>query len=684
MPKISNKKRKFIEKNFNQLSMEQLSHRTGLKSNVIKSLIDEYSAKTPSRNQQLPKEMFSEDILLKVAWIAFAVFMLTCIVYSPTLKNVFVWDDYGYITANSTIRSLDTRSLYTMFTVRNMGNWHPLTSLSHAIDYASWGFDPFGYHLTNIILHGLNTVLLFLFVIQLMVKASNANYMATSPEIPLPVSTRFLIAASVTALLFALHPLQVESVAWIAERKNLLCAFFVLLTFQCYLMYVSTVHILQRWMWFAGSLFLFLFALMAKPMAVTLPVLLLVFDCYPLKRINLSLRKSFYILLEKMPFFVLSIFDSIITILVQHNAGSLKSLEQFHLGPRILNAINTIIFYLEKTIVPIKLVPYYPLASNSDWLDARYLLSGILILILTGFCLWMAKKRKLLFLATWLFYVVALLPMIGIIQVGNQAAADRYTYLSNISIFLLMGIGTVWVFEKISMTNHKKLLGGIFFLFISVVFFLLGNITIQQIKIWRNPESLWHYVADTYPNSVAFSHYNLGIALFDQGKIDEAIASYKHTLTINPQHEKAYFSLGYAYLKKGMLDEAIPEFKRALTLNSNYAEVHYALGSVYDAKGLSNEALFEYRRAVTIKPRYAEVHYKLGVLYQKRGELDEAVLEFKKAIANKGRYPEAHQDLSFAYYYMGNHQLAMLHCKKAEKLGYRVNPKLLELLKPYR
>ena len=449
-------------------------------------------------------------------------------------------------------------------------------------------------------------------------------------------------------------------------------------------MYVSAVHTMHRWMWFAACLLLFLFALMSKPMAVTLPVLLLIFDYYPLKRIHLALGKNFTVLLEKVPFFVLSIVDSVITVVVQQNAGSLKSLEQFHLGPRILNAMRTLIFYLEKTIIPIELVPYYPLTGTADWLDARYLLSGVLIVILTVFCLWMAKKRKHVCLAAWLFYVVALIPMLGIIQVGDQAAADRYTYLSNMSIFLLVGIGSVWVFEKIFLTNYRKMLGGVFFSVIAVVFLLLAGITINQIGRWRSPESLWQYVTSKYPDSVAFSHYNLGIALFDEGKIDEAISSYKRTLTINPRHEKAHFSLGYAYLKQGMLDEAIPEFKRALTRNPNYAEAHYALGSVYDTKGLSDEALFEYKRAVTIKPRYAEVHYKLGALYQKKGELDEAIFELKKALANKPLYPEAHQDLSFAYYYKGNHQLALLHCEKAEKLGYSVNPKLLELLKPYR
>ena len=684
MPTISNKKRRFIEKNYNRLSLQELSHKTGLTGSEIKSVVDKHAAKTPGKKQQLPGELFNEDALLKVAWIAFALFILACIVYSPTLKNGFVWDDYGYITANTTIRSLGTRSLYTMFTVRNMGNWHPLTSLSHALDYASWGLDPFGYHLTNSIFHGLNTVLLFLLVIQLLVKASKANYMATAPAKSLQVITKYLIAAGITALLFALHPLQVESVAWIAERKNLLCTFFVLLTFHWYLMYVSAVHRMHRWMWFVGGLLLFLFALMSKPMAVTLPVLLLIFDYYPLKRIKLSLRENFYVIFEKVPFFLLSIVDSIITVVVQQNAGSLKSLEHFHLGARILNAMRTLIFYLEKTIIPVALVPYYPLPGTAAWSDARSLLSGVLIVILTGFCVWMAKKRKHLCLAAWLFYVVALIPMIGIIQVGDQAAADRYTYLSNMSIYLLVGIGTLWVFEKISLTNHKNMLGGVFCFTIAVVFLLLGSITLNQIKIWRSPESLWQYVVSKYPTSVAFSHYNLGIAFFDQGKIDEAISSYKRTLTINPQHEKAHFSLGYAYLKKGMLDESIPEFKRALTRNPKYAEAHYALGSVYDTKGLSDEALFEYKRAVTIKPRYAEVHYKLGALYQKKGEFDKAIVQLKKALASKPRYPEAHQGLAFAYYYKGNHQLAILHCEKVEKLGYRVNPRLLELLKPYR
>jgi tetratricopeptide (TPR) repeat protein len=571
-----------------------------------------------------------------------------------------------------------------MLTVRNVGNWHPLTSLSHAIDYALWGFNPFGYHLTNIIFHSLNTLFVFLLAILLMVKASAVNSIPRSPQTPLLISTKALIAASMTALLFALHPLQVESVAWIAERKNVLCTFFVLLTLLSYLMYISAVYPTSRRMWFISCLFLFLFALMSKPMAVTLPMVLLILDGYPLKRIHFSLRKSTSVLLEKIPFFILSIFDSLITILMQHNAGSLKSLDQIHLISRLFNAISTLVFYLEKTFFPAKLVPFYPLASAVDRSYVAYLFSGIVVLVITGFCLWRAQKRTYLFLTVWLYYVVTLLPMIGIIQVGDQAAADRYTYLANVSIFFLVGLATVWVFEKISLTNYSKLLGRLVFLLILGGFFLLANLTVNQIKIWRNPESLWRYVSSNYPNSVPFSHYNLGIALFQKGNIDEAISAYKRTITIDPRYEKAYFSLGYAYARKGMIDKAISDFKQALSLNPRHAEAHYALGFVYNAKGMSDEALFEFKRALTFKPRYPEVHYNLGVLYQKRGKLDEAIFEYKQAIAIKPNYPEAHQDLAFAYYYKKKHQLAIIHCERAKKLGYRVSPQLLELLKPYR
>jgi len=685
MPTISNKKRKFIEKNFKRCSIEELSQKTGLKKHAIQSLIDEFSASTVPTNQQNSKELFNNEAFWEVAGIiAIVLFLLTCSVYAPALKNGFVWDDSAYITENPMIRSLNIRSLYTMLTVRSVGNWHPLTSLSHALDYALWEFNPFGYHLTNIIFHSLNTILVFLLVILLMEKANTINNMPPSSQTSLLPSTKALIAAGMTALLFALHPLQVESVVWIAERKNVLCTFFALLTLVSYLMYISAVIPRARWLWFMSSLLLFLFALMSKPMAVTLPSVLLILDGYPLKRLSPSFRKNISVLLEKIPFFVLSIVDSTITILMQRNAGSLKSLEQFNLGDRFFNALSTLIFYLKKTLSPADLVPFYPLSSTVDRSVGVHLLTGIVVLAITGYCLWMAQKRKYLFLTAWLYYLVMLLPMIGIIQVGDQAAADRYTYLANVSIFFLVGIATVWVFEKFSLTNHFKLLRGLLVSLLLGGFILLGNLTVNQIKIWRNPESLWRYVTTHYPDSVPLSHYNLGIALFQEGKIDAAIAAYNHTITIAPRYEKAYFSLGYAYVKKGMLDKAIYDFKQAIAINPRHAEAHYALGFVFNEKGMSDEALFEFKRALTLKPRYAEVHYNLGVLYQKREKLDEAISEFKQAIANKPRYPEAHHDLAFAYYYTQKHQLAIIHCDKAMQLGYSVNPQLLELLKPYR
>ena len=274
--------------------------------------------------------------------------------------------------------------------------------------------------------------------------------------------------------------------------------------------------------------------------------------------------------------------------------------------------------------------------------------------------------------------------MAGIIQVGNQAAADRYTYLPSLSIFLLVGIGVLWVCERISLINGKSMLGGVVAVFICVIMLLLGQLTVKQIRIWHNSESLWYYISRTYPKSVAFSHYNLGITLFQKGRLDEAISAYRRALVIKPRYAKVHFSLGYAYVNKGMLDEAISEFKRAIAINSRNADAHYGLGFVYDKKGMSDEALFEYKQAININPRYAEVHYNLGVLYQKRLKLDEAIFEYKQALASKPRYPEAHQNLSFTYYYKGKHKLAIIHCDKARQLGYRVNPQLLELLKPYR
>jgi tetratricopeptide (TPR) repeat protein len=463
-----------------------------------------------------------------------------------------------------------------------------------------------------------------------------------------------LLAAGAAALLFGLHPLHVESVAWVAERKDLLCAFFVLLAVLCYLSFTSSTFHKSRRLWYVLCLVSAIFSLLSKPMAVTLPLILLLIDVYPLKRISFRQgnSKNFRsVFLEKAPFFALSIASSIITILAQRSGGALRNLEKFPLDIRLLNALKSLVFYLQKITIPINLIPYYPFPSQIRLLEFDYLVSVLLVFAITSLCLWRAKKGTYLFATVWLFYVVTLLPVLGIIQVGDQSAADRYTYLPSLSIFFLCGAGTLWLLEQNSFENHRVRFATIV-LVLSFVFILIGNITRRQITVWSNSETLWEYViqAFPFPNSGPMAHNNLGTAYYKKGELDKAISEYKLALALRPHYENALNNLGVAYSKKGMVEEAIEQHKIALAINPNSIGALLNLGAAYDTKG----------------------------------ELDKAIMAYKKAIALKPNYARAHNNLAVVYFRKANYKLAIFHCDKVVAIRGSGNKTLLEMLKPYR
>ena len=649
---------------------------------------------------------------------AIVIFLLNLIIYTPTLKNDFVnWDDPACIYENVHIRSLDLKSLYWMVTSFHEGNWHPLTWLTHALVYYFFGLNPAMHHLINIIVHACNTLLIYFLVLMILVRVAPRPHILCDKE-ENTISSRLIIAGGVTALLFGLHPLNVESVAWVTERKGLLSTFFVLLSLLSYLTYTSTVYKKRCLLWFCITLMLFIFALMSKPIAVTLPVTLLLLDIYPLKRIRVYPSKSdkkLSVFLEKIPFFTLSIASSIITIMAQQAGGALRSIEQLDLSSRVLNSLRSLVFYLEKMIVPIKLVPFYPLPTRIHWLDLEYLFPALLVLIISVGCLWIAKRGGYLFFIAWLYYVITLFPTLNIIQIGEHAAADRFIYLPSLSVFLLVGVGVSWIWAQASLIKFTKLVRGLLLVCVGIVMLLFGYLTTQQIVVWQNSQTLWSYVIKSFPERVPLAHNNLGLAYYEKGRLHEAIKEYRKALVLNPHHPLAHYNLGFAYGEKGRLDEAISEYKKALTINPNLAEAHTNLGLVYAKKGRLEEALSEYKKALTInpnlveahynlglvyykegrlddaiseykhalviRPRFAEAHFILGVAYIKKGRLDQAIFHFKNALANKSNYAEAHHNLAAAYYFKGDHTLAKFHCEKVKELGYKVSPELLKALK---
>jgi len=591
--------------------------------------------------------------------LALVIVVIIFLVYIPALKNDFVnWDDGMYVYKNTNIRSLNSHSLYWMVTSLYAGNWHPLTWFSHAADYAVWGLNPFGHHLTNVILHGLNTLLVFLLVIQLMLRVRESTQGPSPSKTTLSVLDRPLIAAGVTALLFGLHPLPVESVVWVSERKDLLCASFFLLTILFYLYYTCSVVNKHRWAWCALCLVLFILALMSKPMAVTLPFILLLLDFYPLERLTLSPRIHLSVLLEKVPFFALSIASSVITIIAQHSGGAVVSLEILDLKARLLNSLSSLVFYLNKMAVPVNLVPFYPFPTHINWFDLPYVVATLQVLVITGVCLWMVRKGRYLLFTVCLYYLVTLFPVIGIIKVGIHAAADRYTYLPSVSIFLLMGISVAWVFEK---SVVKRLLAAL----ICVCMVLLGQLTVTQIRVWQNSEVMWSYVISVFPKSAYNAYNNLGNAYYEKGELDKAIYEYNRALSLKTNYAGAYNNLGIAYADKGMVDEAIAHYKKALAINPNYAEAHYSLGNTYVEKGEPDNAISEYKKAIDIKPDYADAHNNLGLVYEKEGLLDKAISHYQIVLTGNPNFIEAHNNLGIAYADKDMVDEAILNYKKA-------------------
>ena len=413
----------------------------------------------------LDKSAYRNKSIYIIGISGFFIFSLTCLIYLPALRNGFIWDDVLYVSENTLIRTLSISSLYEMLISFHASNWHPLTWLSLALDYSFWTLDPLGYHLTNILLHGLNVLLVFFVTIKLIVQAENALSSQSKQE-PLTLN-RFLIAAGTTALLFGLHPIHVESVVWVSERKDLLCTLFFLLTIFSYLKYTSSI--IERKRWFIVCLSLFLLALMSKPMAVTLPLTLLLLDIYPLKRISLYPFRTLHNsspFLEKIPFLTLSVVSSIITVLAQHTGGAIRTIERFPADARLLNALNSLVFYLQKILLPIKLVPFYPFPARVYWLDSEHFLSVIFVLTITASCLWSLTQGKHLLFIAWSYYVITLLPVLGIIQVGGQSAADRYTYLPSLGIFILMGVGISWVFENLAKLKRRIAIAGLVLIFL--------------------------------------------------------------------------------------------------------------------------------------------------------------------------------------------------------------------------
>ena len=612
--------------------------------------------------------------------VGLIVFCLAILFYLPALRNDFVnWDDDIYVYDNPAIRTLDIKAVAWMFTTSRAGNWHPLTWMSHSVDCALWGLNPFGHHLTNMVVHGLNTLMVFLLVLQLLRAARKP-----SGEF-VPDGAGAIRTAGITALLFGLHPLHVESVAWVSERKDLLCAFFVLLSVRAYVAYAAAPGGGRKRFGFTVCVVCAALALMAKPMAVSIPLVLLVIDAYPLRRFSGGAGKTSRVLLEKIPFTVMSAASTLLTLRAAQAGKSICSVDVLPLQARLLNGMHSLAFYLQKMLVPGGLSPLYlyPHPSTIRWSDGRYLVSIMVIVLITAGCWGLSRRGKHLLSAVWAYYLATLLPVIGVVQVGIQAAADRYTYLPSISIFLLAGVGVSWSWNGAALTRYPRFWRGSIVAALCFVFAALGMLTIRQIGVWQTPERFWNYVVEHAPVKNPLAYNNLGNAVARAGRLGEAIAAYEQALAVMPNDVDALNNLGIVYARSGDVDGAIAQYKRALAYAPDYARAHYNLANAYRTKGLLEEAVAEYEKALSIDPGYAQardnlaevaaqkriqdqkirdyesslaanpadavLHNKLGDLYIRKGMVGEGIAQLKRAIALRPDYALAYNYLAWIY-----------------------------------
>jgi protein O-mannosyl-transferase len=602
--------------------------------------------------------------------------LLTLIIYLVALQNDFVlWDDSLYIFENVHIRSLSGVFFKWAFFDFYGGNWHPLTWISHALDYAVWGLNPLGHHLTNIIFHAVNTFVVVLFVIRLL-KARKGP--AVSSEAPGFLSERtMLMAAGITGLLFGLHPLHVESVAWVAERKDLLCALFFLLSIMQYTAYVKTVvnesffqesfaRFFNRHYSFA--LGLFILALLSKPMAVTLPVVLLILDWYPFQRIK-SFQTLRHAVAEKIPFFALSLFSSIITILAQRAGGAIRSTEIIPLSTRVLVGARSLVAYLWKILWPLNLVPYYPYPRHISILSFEYLSAIALIIGITAVCIVLAKKQKL-WLAVWGIYVVTLLPVLGIVQVGNQSMADRYMYLPSLGPFLILGLTAAWIWTKVNRPQRWRLVARASVAGVTVLLFVaLSFLTFTQIGIWKNSIDLWSSVIRNEPERVPLAYNNRGLAYGNKGLFKEAIEDLDRAIILNPSYPLAYNNRGMVWGTIGQYDSALRDFTMAINLDPVYYQAYNNRAFTFEKMGQIEKALEDYNTAVTLNPSFQEAFYHLGILYGKMGLHNEAIQAFNKSIALNPNNAEAYSNRGVMYSLNGQPEQALDDYSKAIALN---------------
>jgi tetratricopeptide (TPR) repeat protein len=558
--------------------------------------------------------------------------LVTLLAYHSLNQNGFVnWDDPETVTQNLQIRGFDPASLQWMLTSTGAGYWIPLTWFSLSLDYHLAGLNPAIFHLDSLLIHLANVLLVFLLSYLILEIALSQD----QKEEDLGESGWVKTAgAFICALIFGIHPLHVESVAWASERKDVLYGFFYLLSLLFYLRYALSQKTGTKSLLLCFAFFLL--SLLSKPMAVTLPLVLFILDFWPLRRFPKETKAA---IREKILFFLPLMFTALLALISQSKAGAMPGTEQLPMDLRFMNAFHSIMLYAQKLVLPSGFTVLYPLAVNGDPYTLANWLSLLAVFALSA-AFWAFRGKTPYGLAAWLFYLVSLLPVLGIVQVGVHAAAERYTYLPTLGLILLFSAGSAYLASK------QKIL---FVLFSIGLMVFLGVQTSTQVGVWSDSISLWENAVrfSPAPNEIIF--WNLGFAYRDNGKPDQALEAFDKAIKLNPLLSGPHYGKGLALSDKGRLKEAVEELKTAIALNPGDASPHSNLCVVYQRLNRYEDSILEAQKAIQLSPQSAPAYNNLGVSYGYEKEFEEAFQAFQQAVSLNPTEPMYRQNLQAAY-----------------------------------
>ena len=575
------------------------------------------------------------QLVLKFA-ICAALIAITWAVFGRTLGHEFVnFDDPNYVSENPQIHAgLNWQSIVWAFTHVHSHNWHPLTTMSHMLDWQLFGAKPGAHHFVNVLLHSATAALLFFLLAQLTRS---------------PGRTGTIWSSAFVAAVFAIHPLHVESVAWISERKDVLSGLFFVLTLLAYLYYTRKPNIAR----YLRVSILFACGLMAKPMLVTVPIILLLLDYWPLERFGkLSAKK---LIAEKIPLLVLAIGSAVATLIVQSEGVGLVPLEVLPLSWRITNALAAYLVYIWQMIWPADLALIY---SHPGKLPIWQVAGAAVVLIAVTLGVLALRKRSPYLMVGWGWYVIMLLPVIGLVQVGGQAHADRYTYLPQIGLCLAATWGVI------DLATFRRYPAVILGAAAAIIISALAVRAADQVSYWHDSERLWrHALAVTTENDVA--HLGLGQLLLEQKRLDDAITELQTVVARHPNDVDARLKLANALSeKKDRMNDAIAQYEAAAKIGDPNPDIETTLANLLLEQGRINEAIQYYRQVVQLQPSSALAHYNLAVGLHRHHRLPEAIAHYKAALTIDPKYPDAEYFLGQALLENGQEDEAKIHLEK--------------------